>query len=224
MKLIHPEISFTVDFTDDILAHVCMVESPVRWREIQKELTSQYDGGEGQWVLSDDGKELKLGKEVEMVFNPLQLEENSRKVMTAFLKSLSEQAVSELYWREGQELNSVIQTFFGKLETEYSFGYTINAEIDFSALAKSMGIQIETEYDTDLERLVQYCILIKDLMKPKLFIFWNLRNYFSQSEMELFYDEISRREWKVLLMENSTIQKLVGEKWYIIDKDNCEIY
>lgn len=223
MKLAHSEISFCIDF-DKTEIPVCIIESPKRWREIQKKLSTQYPGEDGEWVLSDHDKELNFSKTVEMIFNPLQLDENQRKLVTAFLKSFAEKAVNESHWRESQELNSIIQTFFGKMETEYSFGYHINAETDFSALAKAMGLQIETQYETDLERLLQYCIMIKELTKIKLFIFWNLRNYFTQTELKLFYEEIRRRDWKVLLMENHLEQMIDGEKWYIIDKDNCEIY
>ena len=223
MKLAHSEISFCIDF-DKTEIPVCIIESPKRWREIQKKLSTQYLGEDGEWVLSDHDKELNFSKTVEMIFNPLQLDENQRKLVTAFLKSFAEKAVNESHWRESQELNSIIQTFFGKMEMEYSFGYHINPETDFSALAKAMGLQIETQYETDLERLLQYCIMIKELTKIKLFIFWNLRNYFTQNELELFYEEIRRRDWKVLLMENHLEQMIDGEKWYIIDKDNCEIY
>lgn len=223
MKLAHSEISFCVDF-DKTEIPVCIIESPKRWREIQKELSAQYLGRDGEWVLSDRDKEMNFSKTVEMIFNPLQLDENQRRLVTSFLKSFAEKAVNESHWRESQELNSIIQTFFGKMEMEYSFGYHINAETDFSALAKAMGLQIETQYETDLERLLQYCIMIKELTKIKLFIFWNLRNYFTQTELELFYEEIRRRDWKVLLMENHLDQMMDGEKWYIIDKDNCEIY
>lgn len=223
MKLAHSEISFCIDF-DKTEIPVCIIESPKRWREIQKKLSTQYLGEDGEGVLSDHDKELNFSKTVEMIFNPLQLDENQRKLVTAFLKSFAEKAVNESHWRESQELNSIIQTFFGKMEMEYSFGYHINTETDFSALAKAMGLQIETQYETDLERLLQYCIMIKELTKIKLFIFWNLRNYFTQNELELFYEEIRRRDWKVLLMENHLEQMIDGEKWYIIDKDNCEIY
>lgn len=225
MKLAHPELSLCMDFDEaktDV--QVCVIESPIRWREIQKELLLQYNGGDGQWVLSERDKELSIEKKVEMIYNPLQLEENQRKMLTAFIKSLAEKAVSEVHWREGQELNSRIQGFFGKLETEYPFDFCINPELDFTALAKAMGLQIETQYDTDMERLLQYCLMTKELVKPQLFIFWNLRMYFSEEEMELFYAEIRRRGWKVLLIEHLLEYRLPGEKWYIIDKDNCEIY
>ena len=159
-----------------------------------------------------------------LIFNSLQLDVNQRKLVTAFLKSFAEKAVNEMHWREGQELNTHIQTFFGNLEVEYSFEFSINEELDYSSLAKAMGIQLVTEYETDLERLLQYCILLQELIKPKLLIFWNLRQYFSAEEMKLLYSEVCCREWNVLLMEHYIDSRIDGEKWYIIDKDNCEIY
>lgn len=121
LKLAHSEISFCIDF-DKTEIPVCIIESPKRWREIQKKLSTQYLGEDGEWVLSDHDKELNFSKTVEMIFNPLQLDENQRKLVTAFLKSFAEKAVNESHWRESQELNSIIQTFFGKMEMEYSFG------------------------------------------------------------------------------------------------------
>lgn len=225
MKLTHPDVHFDIEFgKDDSLIPVCVVESPVRWREIQKELMSQQSGDSGNWVLSEGDKELKISKVMEMIFNPLQLDVNQRKLVTAFLKSFAEKAVNEMHWREGQELNTHIQTFFGNLEVEYSFEFSINEELDYSSLAKAMGIQLVTEYETDMERLLQYCILLQELIKPKLLIFWNLRQYFSAEEMKLLYSEVCCREWNVLLMEHYIDSRIDGEKWYIIDKDNCEIY
>lgn len=225
MKLVHPDIDFCLDLSHkESVVAVCAIESPIRWREIQKELFLQQQGEEGQWVLSKENKELKLSKAVEMISNPLQLDENQRRITSAFLKSFAEKAVNEMYWRKGQELNMAIQTFFCDMENEYSFGYHINPEIDFQALAKAMGFQIEAEYETDLERLLQYCILAKEVLHIQLFIFWNLRDYFSDKEISLFYDEIMNRDWNVLLMERHEHTKIDGEKWYVIDKDNCEIY
>lgn len=225
MKLVHPELTFCIECNSmQTKVPVLVVESPSKWREVQKEFLMQQNGEEGSWVLSENDKELKFSKSIEMILNPLQLEENQRKIMSAFLKSFAEKAVSEMHWKDGQELNTRIQMFFGRLETEYSFAYNIADEIDFSSLAKAMGIQIATEYETDLERLLQYCILLRELVQPKLLVFWNLHDYFTKDELLLFYDEIHRREWNVLLLEHFVAEKLGGEKWYIIDKDNCEIY
>lgn len=223
MKLVHPDLQFQINFFSDKIP-VCIVESPFRWRMMQKELLAQYQGEEGDWVLSHNDKELKISKTVEIILNPLQLDENQRKLMNAFLKSFSENATGVSYWKLGQELNIAVQKFFCEIENEYSFGYQIAPEIDFTALAKAMHIQIETQYESDLERLLQYCILTEELLHTQLFIFWNLRNYFSNEEVAMFYEESIRRNWKILLMENFVSERIEGEKWYIIDKDNCEIY
>ena len=223
MKLVHPELHFQIKFVEQEIP-VCLVESPVRWREVQKELLAQYRGEEGDWILSEEDKEIKFSAFVEMIVNPLCLEENQKRIMNAFLRSFSEMANNEVYWKRSQELNGEIQKFFSDMEMEYPFEYHINSEIDFSALAKAMGIQIECEYENDLERLLQYCILTREIMKVKLFVFFNLHDYFTEDELKLFYQEIAVRKWNVLLLESTEKERISGEKYYIIDKDNCEIY
>lgn len=223
MKLVHPDLRFQIEFTENTVP-VCIVESPVRWREMQKEMMSQCRGEDGSWVLSIGDKELKMNKSVEMILNPMQLEENQRRISNGVLQSISQMAVNERYWEKSQELNTAIQSFFAELEMEYPFEYQINEEIDFSALAKAMDFRIEQEYETDLERLLQYCILVREILNAKVIIFWNLHNYFSIQELESLYQEIMARKWNVLLMETAVVQKIPVEKHYIIDKDNCEIY
>lgn len=223
MKLVHPDLHFQIKFLEQEIP-ICLVESPVRWREMQKELFAQHRGEEGNWILSEEDKEIKFSASVELIVNPLCLEENQKRIMNAFLHALTETANNEVYWKRSQELNGEIQKFFADLEMEYPFEYHINPEIDFSALAKAMGIRIECEYENDLERLLQYCILTRAIVKTKLFIFFNLHEFFTETELKLFYREVMARKWNVLLMESSAGDRISGEKYYIIDKDNCEIY
>lgn len=223
MKLVHPDLQFQIQFSDAVIP-VCVIESPIRWREIQRELLAQQQGEGGSWVLSEQDQEIKINKSVEMIFNPIQLEENQKRIMTAFLQSLSKTASNETYWKQGQELNAMIQSFFADLEMEYPFEYHINSEIEFSALAKATGIRIESDYENDLEKLLQYCILTQDMLHTRLFIFFHLHAYFTEKELLLFYQEVRQRKWNVLLLEPSVGKPISGEKYYIMDGDNCEIY
>ena len=223
MKLVHPDLHFQITFAEQEIP-ICLVESPARWRELQKELFAQYQGEDGKWVLSEDDKELKFNASVEIIMNPVCLNENQKRIMNVFIQSFSQTANNEDYWKRSQQLNAEIQSFFSDLEMEYPFEYHINPEIDFAALSKAMGIRFEYEYETDLERLIQYCILTRDVLKTKLFIFFNLHAFFTIQEMKMFYQEIVARNWNVLLLESSMRERIDGEKYYIIDKDNCEIY
>lgn len=223
MKLVHPDLQFQIEFIEKAIP-VCSIESPARWRNLQKEFLAQHLGADGKWVLSDKNTEIKINKSVELILNPIQLEENQKRILNTFLQSFEKTAVNEKYWKKGQELNAHIQNFFTEIEMEYPFEYRINPEIEFSTIAKAMGIHIENEYESDLERLIQYCILTQDIMNTKLFVFFHLHTYFTENELELFYQEVMTRKWHILLMEPYIEKRILNEKYYIIDKDNCEIY
>ena len=158
MKLVHPDLQFQIEFTEKYIP-VFIVESPLQWRHILQEFYSQLQGEDGKWVLSEKNTEININKSVEFIYNPILIEENQRKIMNVFLQSLGKTAANENYWKKGQELNTHIQKFFSDLEMEYPFEYHINSEINFSLLAKAMEIRIENQYDSELERLIQYCIL-----------------------------------------------------------------
>lgn len=223
MKLVHPDLQFQIRFDGGIIP-VVVVESPVRLRMIQRELLAQWQGDEGKWVLSEGDQEFAISKSVELVLNPLQLDENQRRIMNAFLQSLGKTATNAAYWKKGQELNDIVQAFFAELEMEYPFEYQINAEIDFPALAKAMGIRINSEYENDLERLLQYGILSENVIHTKVFVLFHLHAYFTENEIEQFYQEVLFRKWNVLFVESSVKRRVSGERYYIIDEDNCEIY
>lgn len=70
MKLVHPDLHFQLEFANQKIP-VCIVESPVRWRDMQRELCAQYQGEDGRWVLSGEEQEIKINKFVEMILNPL---------------------------------------------------------------------------------------------------------------------------------------------------------
>lgn len=223
MKLVHPDLQFQIRFNDGIIP-VAVMESPARLRKIQRELLAQQQGSDGRWVLSEEDKELGINKSVEILLNPLQLEENQKRIINAFLQSFGKMASNETYWKKGQELNDMIQTFFAELEMEFPFEYQINSEIDFPALAKAMGIRLNSEYESELERLLQYCILSENMLHTKLFVFFHLHAYFNGKEIKQFYQEVLLRKWNVLLVESSIRRRISAEKYYIIDEDDCEIY
>ena len=71
MKLTHPDLQFQIEFTETSIP-VCAIESPTRWRDMQKEFCSQHQGGDGKWILSDNNTEIRINKSVELILNPSQ--------------------------------------------------------------------------------------------------------------------------------------------------------
>ena len=80
MKLIHFGLSGIlldegIDFTEWI------IESPESFSGYVLELSTQIDGSEGQFVLSEKNKELDLAKKAELIFDPLTVDINERKIL-----------------------------------------------------------------------------------------------------------------------------------------------
>ena len=73
MKLIHFGLSGTL-LDDGIDFAEWIIESPESFSGYVLELSTQIDGNEGQFVLSDKNKELDLAKKAELIFNPFTVE------------------------------------------------------------------------------------------------------------------------------------------------------
>ncbi len=223
MKLVHKELPFQILFEEEFVP-VCLIESPVWWRILQREIYTQVQGGEGRWVLSEEEKELKLSKAAHLILSPIYLDENQKSLWNGVTRLIGTKVMDEAHWKDWQEINALLHRFFAELETEFLFSYYLDGEIDVPALAKSLGLRIETDFKSDLERLLAYCILVKEVLGIKLFIFVQLHDYFTEKELTLLYEEIQTRKWNALLLETHVEQRVLGEKYYIIDKDGCGIY
>lgn len=49
---------------------VLSVEAPSAYQKIMHDFWQQYNGNEGSFILSENGKELKIQKNVECIYNP----------------------------------------------------------------------------------------------------------------------------------------------------------
>ena len=89
MKLIHFGLSGIlldedIDFTEWI------VESPESFSGYVLELSTQIDGNEGQFVLSEKNKELDLAKKAELIFDPLTVALKERQILNKLYLEFSD--------------------------------------------------------------------------------------------------------------------------------------
>ena len=108
MKLIHFGLSGIlldedIDFTEWI------VESPESFSGYVLELSTQIDGNEGQFVLSEKNKELDLAKKAELIFDPLTVDINERKILNKLYMELSDLSKREEMYIKTVELLRSLQ-------------------------------------------------------------------------------------------------------------------
>lgn len=222
MMLVQAELVISIKLKENKIA-VVVIENPTIWRDIQKSFIKQISGEEMNWILSQEEAEIAWNKYVELILNPLFVDENCKHVSSKFLQSIQNISVSEKRWLRYQELNRIIHNFFYDIEMELDFDFEIDENIDTAKLARAVGIHIVQEYDTDLERLIKYCILVRDLLKIQVFIFFDLKRFFPKKEIQIFYDEAKGRKWNIILFESGQFNVLRDEKYFILDKDGCFI-
>ena len=183
MRLIHFELSGEI-LSDKVGFTEWIIESPDIFSEYVLELSDQIAGSEGRFVLSEKDKELDLAKKADVIFNPLTVDVNSRKILSKLYLELSNLSNGEQMYIKTVELLRHLQEYMLDLEqcTEYILEF--DQEIDISALLKAVNIRYETKDMDFQERLIQYMKILAAMAGIKVFIFVNLRSYMTDHQMQ----------------------------------------
>ena len=95
-------------------------------------------------------------------------------------------------------------------------------KLTIGPIIKAVSPEIEEADKGTLEKTFAYMELVRELDRDRLFIMINMRTYFSDEEMERFAESVCLHDFKVLLLESSSLSKLKHAKRYTVDVDLCE--
>lgn len=222
MILRHLNLEQSLEWTDTQHACELIIENPSFLREVIKDLTVSEE--EKEISLSSDGKTLNLDKDVDVIFNPLKLDFNSKRAMTTLLKLLLKTSVSEDFYLTTNKLKTKIIKYFGEIIDAGDFEFEVTAnEFTMDSVAKAVSIHIVGDEDDFVELLTDYVSMMTELANIKLFVFINLRLLLSDEELKRFCHNLDNHQINVLLLEGSTKKKLGEIPRLVVDKDLCEI-
>lgn len=220
MKLVNAKYNLQVEMRENVTDCI-IIENPTSMSNIVSELWAQCNGGEGNFILSQE-KSLKIEKDMDIVLNPFALDFNSRKITAALYSNLVQSANS--YVLEKAHLNSQIIQLLDQIMLDQIYsGIEYNMDFDWNDLFKLYGVKIAREYDSLLEKLVEYVKIMASLCNVKVICFVNLKCYLNQEEILEFIRAVNYNKIQLVLIEAHETERLVDERIYIIDKDNCLI-
>ena len=223
MKLVHPLLEKPILFEEN-MANILVVENQKVFAEMVWELFNQTNGGEGQFILSSELKQLELNKRMDLVIDLFSLDFNQKKILNKLFSQLKEIATGGEYYEDSMCLIGEITTYLERImqSIQYPLGY--NSEFDISTIFKLVDVKIDITYETLLEKIIDYITLIQEFLGINLFVFVNLKCFLSFEELEQLYLSIAYKKCNILLLENSINEKrLEQEIIRIIDSDLCEI-
>ena len=205
MKLTHNRLDTCFESAINEIA----AENPRFFRDLYVDIKSGFDGDGEAFVLSDNNKEINISKNGILIENPIDLSFNDKKTANVL----------------SNELVEIAEEKFQKdiLETESSVQIDWFEESPIKSLFKAFGVVVKSDYDSHVEKLINYLTVAVELLNVKFIVFVNVKSYFSESELTEVCKFLNYNNVFTLLLESSVREKIGDEFRVIIDNDLCEI-
>ena len=221
MRLVNAEMVLSIDIEENEPA-ILVIENQKVMAEVVEQLYELCNSEEGDFVLSDAGKQLSFEKATEMIINPFSIDFNARKIQNKLYSELLEAEAS--YIEEKAHIQTLVIDYLDKLTHKAPYEMiSSDLEVDTMKLFKMLDVRIEPQCNSLLERLVEYTKVLSRLLRKKLIIFVNICNYLDSDEIESLYEICSYQKIMVLFIESCEQCFQIPAKTYIIDKDKCLI-
>lgn len=224
MKLVHPDFLCQIELPEDKIP-VLILENPNRFCQFAVEIQSQANGEDGGWVLSEKGKPLKFSKVCEPILNPLALDMNHRKLVTALYQMIEKEVFQgELVIKWNQlsvYLEEAAEELISAVE-DYHLAY--RKEMEIKDYLKFMDVRFEDDAINISEKLIDYMDLASEILGIQLFILFNIKSFVDYQNMQYLYEQALYHKYHLLVVENHVPEeKNMLENRTIIDKDDCVI-
>ena len=133
MKIINKNWQRKIEIEENTI-YTLVFENKKYYRENITELISQHKGNEGNYIYSNDNKEISFEKSSYIITDVFNIEINSKKILTKIYNSLLKQIIDDTV--EYNELTTHIRAYFEKLIFNSPFEVEQGEEIDINSLLK----------------------------------------------------------------------------------------
>lgn len=218
MKLAWPFLQDTLEWTDGGVWTLVLENKPLL-RQLLESIRSQSTGADGDLVLSEKQQILEFSKAVELVTDPFSLPFSAKKLLSRLAQAAAETA--ETYGEDLYGLVTQLNALASKICMGMEYNVTWNEIDSFDDLLKLMAIHPDEECMPLPERILEYCLLARDLLGKKLIVCYGIHACLSDEEFNLVCKEAIYRKLCLLLIETVQPPRTPGEKMIVIDRDLC---
>ncbi len=210
---------------EDNLIHTIVFENKKYYRENILELIRQHKGYEGNFILSNNNKEVSFDKNSYFISDLFNIDINNKKIITKVYGELLKIVTDDIV--EYNKITSHIREYFETLVFNNNLDLEYNDEIEANSLLKLGDFKIQFEESNYLEKLIKFLKVLVELCNIKVIFIVGLYRVFSVKEVEKIYKEVCLNKINIINIEseqqNTKKSDCYNELVYIFDKDNCEI-
>lgn len=221
MKLVNTLYGLEFDLIENQIL-VLSIENHLAYSNMLGMLWKQYKGEDGDFILSDKNKELKLSQKMECIYNIFAINTNDKKIITKLYQELTFQN-NTLLQEESILFKQELIAYFDKVVSTVPYNLKYNFDTDLSSLMKSISVEIDDDADSLLEKMMQYIKLMNQICGVEIFVIPNLKVYFLTEDIIQLYEVAMYNKIYLIVIEPFQTLHVEGEKGWIIDKDLCII-
>lgn len=221
MKLVNSNYGLSIEMKEGI-TDILVIENPKCFADIVNDIFMQQNGDEGDFILSEDNKEIAIQKVLNIIINPFSLDFNEKRIVSKLYRDLTDVAMERI--QEYSEINYKIVNELERITSVAGYsGISYNFDFDWKSLFKLYDVRIENNYETLIEKLIEYVKISSILCNIKVIVFVNLKDMLIKSELDELYKTASSIKIQLILIESCEKIKEADEHIYIIDNDMCII-
>lgn len=224
MKIINNDWQRQIVLEDNLI-HTIVFENKKYYRENILELIRQHKGYEGNFVLSNNNKEVSFDKNSYFISDLFNIDINNKKIITKVYGELLRNALDNI--AEYNKIISYIREYFETLVFNNNLDLEYNNEIEANSLLKLGDFKIQIVESNYLEKLIKFLKVLVELCNIKVIFIVGLYRVFSVEEVGKIYKEVCLNKINIINIESEyqNIKKsdYYKEILYIFDQDNCEI-
>lgn len=222
MKLLYVGSTFEFEVLEDKATYIA-VEDKRLFRSMVADFEQQTSGAEGFWILNHNCKALKMDKSLHLIMNLLQVDINSKNILTKLQNALVKDADTMVL--EYLEVQNLIQKFLTDLEFGYPLEITHKMEISIADLVKLGSFHFIEDSKDQIDTLLTYMEVVRELLKVDVFVLVNIDIVLDDEELELFIKTALARKLQLVCLTTSQLQEIHIDKslinGYTVDKDFC---
>lgn len=220
MKFAHPQLDNVLTAGDEYVSTL-VIEQPQFFRTLLKDIDTQLTGGKGCTVLSQDNQILPFDRHAEIIDSFLHFQIGRKPLLTKLVNRLEALATDgENYFRTAQ-LTAELEKYITELAMDLPCNVYCS-KIGFGGILRAVGVDVVDDSESDLERLLDYMELTRELEHERLFILVNLRSYYADTEVEVFFTSVIAHGFLVLPIDSVSRPLLKNERRVTVDDDLCE--
>ncbi|MGN0353622.1 MAG: type II-A CRISPR-associated protein Csn2 [Muricoprocola sp.] len=221
MRCVNAEYFMDLQWKENETLHL-VVENPFMMGKIVSDLKAMGNGEEGSFVFSDQGKEMKFDKSIEIIVDFFGIDFNSRQILNKLYSELTKS--EDFYVLEKAEINSKILCYLEKISAELAYdSISFDLNLDTTKLLKIYDVRINPEYLSLVEKLTEYIKIMSLLLKKRVIILVNVKSYLDLADISELKKMAQYYKINLFLIDNLESQKQEDDIVYIIDRDNCII-